>query len=245
MIIGIDKGHTIRGLGTGAVGIKSETDLNRPLGDKIISKLRQLGHTSIDCTVNEGTNSLAQICRNANKQHLDLFVSLHFNCGGGHGTEVLVYDNKGESSEYAQKILNEICKLGYRNRGVKTRPELYVLNSTKAQAILIECCFIDSVEDMNRYDLDKMSDAIVLGLVGKLPESNNKRYFVRTGDFLANNGLEINSIKVKYFYDIERLYVNPKGKYIYFESQYLSKEKCNEIVDRLSKNNLYASVVEE
>lgn len=72
-----------------------------------------------------------------------------------------------------------------------------------------------------------------------------KRYFVRTGDFLATNGLEINSLKSKYFNDIERLYVNPRGEYLYFETQYLSKDKCNEIINRLSEDNLYASVLEE
>lgn len=38
------------------------------------------------------------------------------------------------------------------------------------EAILIECCFIDSAEDMNRYDAESMANAIVLGLVGRLPE---------------------------------------------------------------------------
>jgi len=245
MIIGIDMGHTLRGTGTGAVGIKSEAGLNRPLGDKAIDLLRQLGHTVVNCTVDEGVNSLSQIVRNANKQYLDLFVSLHFNCGGGHGVEVLAYDNKSIiANNYANKILNEIAKLGYRNRGVKYRPDLYVLNSTSSQAILVECAFIDSKEDMDRYDIDKMAQAIVLGLVGKLPEETQRRYFVRTGDFLATNGLEVNNLRNKYFYDIERLYVNPKDSYVYFETQYLSKEKCSEVVNRLGKDNLYADIIE-
>lgn len=246
MIIGIDMGHTLRGVGTEAVGIKSETGLNRPLGNKVIELLRQLGHTVINCTMDEEANSLSQIVRNANKQYLDIFISFHFNCGGGHGVEVLVYDNKSIAAiNYAEKVLNEIVKLGYRNRGIKYRPDLYVLNSTSAQAILVKCAFIDSKEDMDRYDVDKMAQAIVLGLIGKLSEETQRRYFVRTGDFQVSNGLEINNLRNKYFSDIERVYVNPKDSYVYIETQYLSKEKCNEIVNRLGKDNLYASLVEE
>lgn len=168
MIIGFDKGHTIRGKGTGAVGIKSETGLNRPLGDRIINKLRQLGHTVIDCTVDEGNNSLSQICANANRQHIDIFISLHFNCGGGQGVEVLVYDSNSKlANTYARKICDEISKLGFRNRGVKNRSDLYVLNSTKSEALLIEVAFIDSEHDMNLYDEEKVANSIVYAITGK------------------------------------------------------------------------------
>lgn len=242
MIIGIDKGHTIRGVGTGAVGIKSETGLNRPLGDKIINKFRQQGHTVIDCTVDEGVNSLSKICANANKQYLDLFISLHFNCGGGYGTEVLVYDNKGKANDYAQKVLNEICKLGYRNRGVKIRPDLYVLNSTNAQAILVECCFIDSAEDMNRYDLDKMADAIVVGITGQYPiEEKSTYYRIVTGGFNTLEGL---STAINTYFKGINIYIKQDSNNNYYieTGDFNSREEANNYIQKFSQDKYYYEI---
>ncbi|MCW6111708.1 peptidoglycan-binding protein, partial [Clostridium sporogenes] len=69
-----------------------------------------------------------------------------------------------------------ICALGYTNRGIKDGSNLYVLKHTKAKAMLIECCFCDNREDMNRYNAENMADAIVKGLVGKTTSttSNSK-----------------------------------------------------------------------
>lgn len=63
----------------------------------------------------------------------------------------------------AQSVLSKIVDLGFRNRGVKNKG-FYVLRNTKAPAILIEGCFIDSQRDMNLFNAEKMATAIVKGL---------------------------------------------------------------------------------
>ncbi|NFK80210.1 N-acetylmuramoyl-L-alanine amidase [Clostridium botulinum] len=170
MKIGIDCGHTLSGVDYGAVGIKAGSNLAREVGTKVISKLQALGHTVVKCykdSCSSLNDSLSYRANTANSKNVDLYVSIHFNCfnGNAHGTEVLTYGEK--SFTEASRVLNNICALGYTNRGIKDGSGLYVLKHTKAKAMIIECCFCDNRNDMNRYNAENMANAIVKGLVGK------------------------------------------------------------------------------
>lgn len=248
MIIAWNDGHTIRGVGGGAIGIKSETGLNRPLGARVREKLKALGHTVILCNVDEGVNSLAQICAMANKQPVDLFVSNHFNAGGGQGVEVLVYNNKSTKAiEVGKRVCKEISNLGFELRskstgGIKYRPELMVLNSTKSEAILIETCFIDSEVDMKLYDEEKVANAIVYAITGQAPKSNNHYYVVT--NYLPQNTDVILMCK-HYFPGLDRVFIkhNPTG--FWAETQYVTKEVADTIANKLKADNLLYRVVTE
>lgn len=155
----------------GASGIFSETEEDRKVKDAVISKLRQLGHTVYDCTDNDGatqSQNLTNIVRNCNAHNVDLDISIHFNAsdGNGHGTEVYLYGN-GKHREAGERIVEEIAKLGFRNRGVKDGSRLYVVTNTKALALLIECCFCDNAEDARIYNTEAMATAIVKGITGQ------------------------------------------------------------------------------
>jgi N-acetylmuramoyl-L-alanine amidase len=167
MKFGIDKGHNVQ-YDTGANGIRYEDTLIKEVGDKVISKLRTLGHTVIDCTPTSASslnNSLWQRCNTANSNNVDEFISIHFNFGGGRGTEVYAMSSAGRAM--AQKVLEQIVALGFVNRRVKDGSHLYVIKNTNAPAILVECAFVDSVEDMRMYDAEKMANAITSGLTGQ------------------------------------------------------------------------------
>lgn len=178
MKIAINCGHTLVGKGSGAAGFINESKENRSVGGLVISMLRDLGHTVIDCTVDKSDKYLEECVALANKQSVDLAVSIHFNAGGGTGTETLIYSG---SNPIATRINNEIVKLGFVNRGVKLRPELYWLRKNKARAILVECCFCDSKEDTSRYKTKDMAAAIVRGLTGQVPQET--KYQVILGTF--------------------------------------------------------------
>ena len=60
-----------------------------------------------------------------------------------------------------------IKKLGFKDRGVKERKDLYVLHRTISPAMLIECCFVDDKDDVELYDYKKMAAAIVKGILGE------------------------------------------------------------------------------
>ncbi|SFU42621.1 N-acetylmuramoyl-L-alanine amidase [Clostridium sp. DSM 8431] len=184
MKINLDMGHTVSGADTGAVGCgRKEQDCTREKGYKVKEKLEALGHSVCICSVDSAetvNESLSARVNKANANGGDLYVSIHLNAGGGYGTEVYTYQGK-ELSE-ARNVLNNICNLGYRNRGIKGA-NLYVINHTKMPAMLIECCFIDSNDDMRRYNAEDIANAIVKGLVGeasnstaniKVNESNSK-----------------------------------------------------------------------
>lgn len=173
MKIVIDKGHN-RGQDQGAVAIGNENTMNIATGDKIIAKLKALGHEVLDTINNIGNDvsvgeSLAARVNQANNWGADLYVSIHANCGGGHGTEVWTGSNS--SRDIASKIVNNIAALGYTNRGVKVQGvdggHLYVLQNTDMPALLVEQCFVDSQSDMNGWNPESMANAIVAGITGQ------------------------------------------------------------------------------
>lgn len=161
---------------TGASGVLNELTEDRKVKDLVISKLRALGHTVYDCTDDSGTSqnkNLKNIVAKCNAHSVDIDVSIHFNAGAKDsygnskttGTEVYYYSSKGKA--YAEKVVNAIAELGFKNRGAKKSTSLYVLKNTNSPAILIECCFVDDKDDANLYNAEKMASAIVKGLTGK------------------------------------------------------------------------------
>lgn len=180
MKIGIDMGHTLSGEGTGSQGCGyKEQNLTRELGKIVIEMLKKEGHTIYDCTVDKSSNNAQQLIdrvNKANKQPLDLFVSIHFNAcvndvkGDGRttGTEVLLHSMSSKAKPYAERIVKKIANVGLKNRGVKTH-NAYVLKHTKAPALLIETCFIDDRDDMNVYlkSPRRVAKAIVEGILDK------------------------------------------------------------------------------
>lgn len=169
MRFNVHAGHNFHVPGAG--GQFSETREDRNVKDKLIALLRAEGHTVYDCTDEDGRSqnaNLANIVRKCNAHSVDLDVSIHFNAfdGSAHGVEVCVPNGSSQTAR-AARICSKIAALGYSNRGVKYRNNLYVLNRTKAPALLVECCFCDSRVDSKLYDADKMARAIAEGILGK------------------------------------------------------------------------------
>lgn len=204
--IGIDIGHNVAYDG-GALGFRDENELNRLVGNLVISKLKNVGFEVVNCTPGAASSlkdSLRQRCNVANNANVDLFISIHHNTGGGEGAEALVYKD-GLGSQVGVAVLSEIQKLGYRNRRIKYRPDLYVLKHTIMPAVLIECAFVDSRSDIDRYSHVDMADAIVRGICrafgvssSNVNNSGSIYYTVHKGDTLWG-------IARKYGVSVERL----------------------------------------
>ena len=176
MVINVHGGHNAKALG--ASGLLNEVAEDRKVKDLVIAQLRALGHTAYDCTDDDGATAnacLKNIVAKCNSHSADLDVSIHFNAaandpagdGSTTGTEVLVYSASSAAAPYAANICAAIAALGFRNRGVKERPGLYVLKHTRAPALLVECCFVDDADDAALYNAEAMAAAIVQGITGQ------------------------------------------------------------------------------
>lgn len=167
MKVNVHGGHSLKC--RGASGLLDEVNEDRAVKNKVIELLRANGHTVYDCTDDVGATqnaNLKNIVNKCNSHKVDLDVSIHLNAGGGTGTEVYVYSDNSKAKEYAQRIVNNISNsLGIRNRGVKTKTNLYVLRKTKSPSLLIECCFVDNATDKAKWSVDKCAKAIVEGVL--------------------------------------------------------------------------------
>lgn len=181
MKFNVHAGHNPDGkIACGACGFIKESTEARYIKDEVIKGLKAQGHTVYDCTVNDGTSQqdiLRKIVAKCNAHKVDYDISIHFNAGANDskgngittGVEVHTYDKSGAVVDKATKICELISKIGFKNRWVKVNKGLYVLNNTKAPAMLIEVCFVDDKDDADLYNKNKakVANAIVEGLTGK------------------------------------------------------------------------------
>lgn len=198
IILAIDIGHNVPYDG-GAVGIGNENDLNRLVGNELISKFRGRGIKVVNCTPSTAkslNDSLYQRVNTANNFGTNLFLSIHHNaCPGGYGAEALCIKGNyqgGLSTKVGEAILKDLAALGLKNRGIKDRRNLYVINNTSMPALIVECDFVDSSSDMANYNPEKTAAAIYKGICtalalaeGQQPSTNEEEYYiVKYGDTL-------------------------------------------------------------
>ena len=155
---------------TGASKYLNELNEDRKVKNEVIRLLKAQGHTVYDCTDDAGTTqnaNLSNIVKKCNAHSVDLDISIHLNAGGGNGIETYIYPNSSAKDE-ATRICSKVSSaLGIKNRGVKNGSNLYVVRSTNSPAVLVECCFVDSKEDAERWDANKCAKAIVEAILNK------------------------------------------------------------------------------
>lgn len=157
---------------TGAVGVGNETKLARSLVLNLIEKLKEKGYNVKNCTPPSGSYTVnSQLQKEvvlANSYSAKLHLCIHFNSGGGQGTEQWIYSGGGNAEIYAKQIQTEIVKAtGYKNRGVKVSGnKLYIPRKTNAPCVLIEVAFVDSQSDMNMYNEEVVAKAIFKAITG-------------------------------------------------------------------------------
>lgn len=208
MKLNVHGGHSLKC--RGARGLLDEVNEDRVVKNRVIELLCANGHTVYDCTDDVGATqnaNLRNIVNKCNSHEVDLDVSIHLNAGGGTGTEVYVYSDSSKAKGYAQRIVNNISNsLGIRNRGVKTRTNLYVLRKTKSPSLLIECCFVDNAVDKVKWNSDKCAKAIVEGILNSTvnnvthaevpkpkPTVNNNTNKLNYDGWVARLQIELNS----------------------------------------------------
>ncbi|WP_195999402.1 N-acetylmuramoyl-L-alanine amidase [Clostridium sp. 1001271B_151109_B4] len=159
----------------GARGILDELTEDRKVKDAVIKYLKQLGNEVLDVTPPDSTSSsssdLSYGVNKANNWGADLFVSIHFNkaydsYNGALGSEVCVYS----THDIAQRVVNGLGELGFKNRGQKIRTGLYELKHTNMKSMIVETCFVEATEDVALYrklGSDTIGKAIAEAIVNK------------------------------------------------------------------------------
>ena len=200
----INPGHS--NTDPGAVGYETERKLNVKVADYMNAYLV----ANYECTtrMNPGTmGGLSAIANDANTWKADLFVSIHFNAGGGDGWEGLVYSEKNKA---LGKMFEKYVKaVGQNSRGVKYRPDLAVLRLTNMPAILNEGAFVDNKKDIQDWndaaELKKLGEAYAkaaaewLGLEKKVVEQEETGvlYRVQVGAYSKKANAEAMQKKLK------------------------------------------------
>jgi len=135
----------------GAVGYETERRLNVKVSQ--FQRDHLLENYICEVRMNPGTmGNLAAIAADANSWGADLFVSNHFNAGGGDGYEALVYN---QARVPLGKIFEKhVLAAGQNSRGVKLRPGLAVLRQTEMPAVLNEGAFVDNQKDIADWNED-------------------------------------------------------------------------------------------
>ena len=162
----------------GACGCgQKEAVLTRELAKLVQAELQKI--SDVKAALYDINNDAYKILKNGGTLPLagvNYVLEIHFNAaandpkgdGKTTGTEVLVH-----TSEYGVTVEETICKkisaLGFRNRGVKRRSGLLVMNAVKRRNVshaLLETCFIDDADDMKVYlaNKEKVAQAIAAGV---------------------------------------------------------------------------------
>lgn len=169
MHIAIAGGHSA--YARGASGYLDEYDCDRAFVARLAEAFDNQGWYVTDCSNDaDGVKEeLREECRAANESGADLFIAVHFNAGGGTGTEVWHYPCS-IAETCAREVSRELASaLGLPNRGAKSTTGLYVLNRTDMPAILIEVCFVDNEADAEAWHAtswNALCGAVVRGLGG-------------------------------------------------------------------------------
>lgn len=178
---------------------------NKNIVNRVAKYLRSVGH-KVDVLIcpelqfSRSTDEKAYKLQRVNSGGYDLVCELHLNATALHnarGCEVLYLSEEGK--KIAQRVLSSLAKV-FKSRGIQKRPNLYMLNSTKPTAIMLETFFCDSSADCALAEKTDVALLIAEGIHGGSiangqhgsagPEPTGMLYRVQTGAFKVWNNAE-------------------------------------------------------
>ena len=195
----------------GAIGIVKESIEDRLLNNEFITLGREGGNTVFDCTIDYPINKqdcLNKIVSKCNSNTVDLDISHHLNSGRKDsngdgdtgGVEVYVYSSSGPAYEAGLRICKNLEKLGFKNRGVKVKPEYFYLRKTKNKAMIIEYFFVDDKDDCNLYKklgYEVLAKAALEGVLNKKLDKKIHENCILYGNDIDKIGATIISWNLK------------------------------------------------
>lgn len=181
-VLVLDPGHGGSDSGTTGNGLKEKN-----INFKQTMAIKNLIERNTDIKVyltREADTTLTLAFRTdlANEINADMFVSVHNNSASSvaKGTEVLYYPSSSDprSKQIAQLMQQKIiAATGMNNRGIKERPDLYVLRTSKMPAVLIEGGFLSNAEDAAKLASEEFTQALAYAVYEAIVESFNTLRF--------------------------------------------------------------------
>ncbi len=144
---------------------------NKNIVNRVAEYLRGVGHT-VDVLIcpelqfSRSTDEKSYKLQRVNNGGYDLVCELHLNASALHnaqGCEVLYKSENGK--KFAQQVQERLGTI-FRSRGIQKRDNLYMLNSTKPTAIMLETFFCDSSADCALAEKNNVALRIAEGIHG-------------------------------------------------------------------------------
>ena len=165
----IDAGHGRLNNGAYDGGASSgsyvEHNLTQDLANRVANQLRSRG---VQVYVNSNNGEYKLHNPEALRIGAAVLVSIHFNAGGGTGTESYIHTyHAAYGAEQLRSAIHPrlVRALGLRDRGKFC--EQWAVTGGRVPGTLLEICFIDNGSDMNTYNSrrDAVASAIAEGIV--------------------------------------------------------------------------------
>jgi N-acetylmuramoyl-L-alanine amidase len=205
MKIFIDPGHGGSDGGAAGGGL-IEKAMNLVTAQALAEKLKENGVEVKLSRTDDRYLSLTQRCDLANSWGADLFVSVHYNAGGGDRGEVIHAVSGGPGKELALSIAAGLKKIGqsevktYARASTNNVNANYytVIQGTKMPAVIVEGCFIDNEEDRKIADTaeeqQQIGYAVAAGVLDYLGVEENEESEV---DNVAQTVMKLDNIWVQ------------------------------------------------
>lgn len=168
-LVYIDAGHGqlnngVYDGGASALGY-SEHKLTSDLANRVANQLRSRG---VQVYVNSNNGEYKLHNAEALNMGAAYLVSIHFNAGGGHGTETYIHTYRAAyGSEQLQDAIHPrlVSAVGRGDRYQQNAQ--WAVCGGRVPATLLEICFIDNSLDMKSYDSrrDQVASAIADGII--------------------------------------------------------------------------------
>jgi len=187
LLVILDAGHGGKDPGTiytneeGEIELQ-EKDINLYIANKVYSILKQKGINVKQTRNTDKFLELSEITDIANKHDADLFVSVHVNAIENNpdvSGMMVLYNGDATSGSYgidsktaATYVDKEIADIvDITDKGIVSRPGLWVLRKTAMPAILVECAFITNEYDRTLLSSKKSLNDFALGIAQGIEKS--------------------------------------------------------------------------
>lgn len=173
-MIVIDPGHGAHDPGAVAKSTgMTEKALNLMVSKKVQERLLAEGYEVLMTRESDTYPQLKERAVLANSNEADLFISIHCNAGGNpatNGIETLYYPS-ADNKQSADIFRAELVRIsGATDRGLRKRPDLVVLNSTKVPAVLLELGYMTNAAELQRLSDDAYQERLAEGIVNGIKQ---------------------------------------------------------------------------